>query len=97
MPQQLENVTVADAYSASATAVFQLPTFKVSAIVANQAVFYQVERISPGMRAGSGTWTPEEFLVPGVGSIIKPFLMGGIRFRNANSASPDAQVSARAA
>lgn len=97
MPLQLENVTCGDAYTAAATADFQLPTYKVSAIVANQAVYYQVRRVPPGLKARAGDWTPEEFLIPGVGSIIKPYLMGGIRFRNATPTSTDAQVSARAA
>ena len=95
MPQRLNNVTCGDDYTAAATAIFHLPTFKVDCIVANQAVYYQVEKLQPNMQTGTGVFTDEAFQIPGTGSIIRPYLMGGIRFKNSSpTAIRDAQVSA---
>ena len=96
MPYPLNNVTVSsDSYTEAATVKFQRPMATVAVTVNNAAVYAQIERCEPGMRAGSGSYLAEEYWLPGVYSISRDHLLGSIRFRRAVAATPNPQVSAR--
>lgn len=95
MPYPLNNVTVgSDSYTDDATARMQLPADQAFVAVFNQSVYMQVSRVEQGMRADTGQWLAEEFMVPGAYTLRRGYLIGGLRFRRAVTGQ-NAQVTAR--
>ncbi len=84
MPYPLNNVQVTnDQYDDAHTAKFQLPVNSCFIIVANAAVYIQIERVEPGMRTGAGNFLPEEFKIPGAYQFRRDYTMGQVRVRRA--------------
>jgi hypothetical protein len=95
MPYPLNNATTSDQYNDNgATLLPPRPMSEGRITVANAAVYAQLERCD-GMRVGAGVMLPEEFWVPGVYGIQRPYRVGRVRFRSAVAGTP-AQVSATA-
>lgn len=91
MPYPLNNVTLtSDTYIDTATAKFQLPVDRAVISIFNQAVYVQVMRVEPGMRADTGDFLAEEYKVPGVYTISRGYKLGAVRFRR-NGAPPAGQ------
>lgn len=96
MPYPLNNVQTSDAYNDfAATVEFHPPAESCTVIVTNNAVFAQLGRVPPGMRARSGTLEPEEYWITGVYTVQRDFYFDRIRFRSATPGQP-ASVSCRA-
>ena len=91
----LDNVTVEDDFTDAATCIFQHTSFRVSLIIGTASVDVEYWVVPDGMRAEAGSWRGvTEFRIPGAGTVTRPFLIGGCRFKNHIPGGAKAQVTA---